>query len=327
MAPDTISIDRPVTPQAPVADGKPMIDRKMSRGNWAILLLLALIWGGAFFFIHIAVRSVPTFTYVSLRLGLAAGAMWLWVAIRREPVGLPRRAWGSIAVLALLNTAIPFALFGWAQTHIVSGLASILNATTPLWGVIVAHWFTTDERLTPGKLAGVLIGVAGVAVMIGPGLSGASSDVLAELACVAAALFYAFAGVWARRFKRMGISPIAVTTGQLTAGALLCLPVALIVERPWTLPFPPLEAVASIVALAVVCTAFGYVLYFRLIDSAGATNALLVTLLVPPFAILLGALFLGETLDPRDIAGMALIAVGLAAIDGRVIARFRGAAA
>ncbi|MGI8610661.1 MAG: DMT family transporter [Sphingomicrobium sp.] len=304
----------------PVAYVKPMIRSVMNRSDWAILAALALIWGGAFFLIGVAVRYVPPFSYVLMRLAIAAAAMWAILAWRRETLALPREAWGAIVLLALLNNALPFTLFGWAQTHIASGLASILNATTPIWGVIVAHLFTADEKITPRKLAGVAVGFAGVAVMIGPGLlSSLGGGVLAELACVVAALAYALAGVWARRFKAMGVSPFSVTTGQLTVGAVMMVPVALIGDRPWTMAFPPIQAWAAVATLAIVCTALGYVLYFRLIDRAGATNALLVTLLVPPTAILLGVLFLGEVIAAHDFAGLALIGLGLAAIDGRAL--------
>jgi drug/metabolite transporter (DMT)-like permease len=298
----------------------PMIRAQMNGSDWLLLLVLALIWGGAFFFIGVAVRHVPPLTYVWLRLTIAAVAMWLFLAARGQPLGLPRQAWGSILLLALLNNALPFTLFGWGQTHIASGLASILNATTPIWGVVVAHVLTRDERMSPRKLAGVLLGFGGVALMIGPSLvSSLGGGALAELACVTASLSYALAAVWARRFRRLGISPLSVTTGQLTAGALMMLPLSMIVDRPWTHALPPLSAWAAIGALALLCTAFGYVLYFKLIDSAGATNALLVTLLVPPVAILLGGLFLSEQLAPQDFAGLGLIALGLAAIDGRLL--------
>lgn len=316
---------------AATGDGGPMIRTQMNRRDWAILGALALIWGGAFFFIGVAVRHVPPFTYVFVRVALAATAMWGFLWWRGQPLALPRSAWGAIILLALLNNALPFVLFGWAQTHIASGLASILNATTPIWGVIVAHLFTADEKITPRKAIGVLVGFAGVALMIGPGLlHSLGGDVLAQLACVIASLSYALAGVWARRFRKMGVSPISVTTSQLTVAAVMMLPVSMIGDRPWTMAFPPIEAIGAIVALAIVCTAIGYVLYFKLIDSSGATNALLVTLLVPPTAILLGVMFLGETIAPVDVAGLALIAVGLAAIDGRLLswrpARLRPAA-
>ena len=301
-------------------DAAPMIRSIMNRGDWLILLVLALIWGGAFFFIGVAVRHVHPLTYVWLRLTIGAAGLWAWLAFKGERISLPRQVWGSILLLALLNNAIPFTLFGWGQTHIASGLASILNATTPIWGVVVAHFLTRDERMSPRKAAGVLLGFGGVAVMIGPSiLSSLGTSGLAQLACVAASLSYALAAVWARRFKKLGISPFSVTTGQLTAGAVVMLPMSMIVDRPWTQALPPLSAWMAIAALALLCTAFGYILYFRLIDRAGATNALLVTLLVPPVAILLGGLFLGETLAPQDFGGLALIALGLAAIDGRLL--------
>jgi drug/metabolite transporter (DMT)-like permease len=302
------------------AHHSPMIRTQMDGSDWLLLLILAVIWGGAFFFIGVAVRHVPPLTYVWLRVTIGAAGLWAYLMIKGERVSLPRQVWSPILLLALLNNALPFTLFGWSQTHIASGLASILNATTPIWGVVVAHVFTHDERMTPRKIAGVLLGFGGVAVMIGPSLlTSLGTSGLAELACVAAALSYAFAAVLARRFRRLGISPFSVTAGQLTAGALMMLPLSMLVDRPWQHAMPPLSAVAAITALALVCTALGYVLYFRLIDRAGATNALLVTLLVPPVAILLGGLFLGETLAPQDFAGLALIALGLAAIDGRVL--------
>jgi drug/metabolite transporter (DMT)-like permease len=310
--------------KVPIVHEPPMIRTVMDKGDWFILVTLALIWGGAFLFIGVAVRHVHPLTYVWLRLSIAAAAMWLFLKVRGESLGLPRNVWGSIVLLALLNNALPFTLFGWGQTHIASGLASILNATTPIWGVLVAHFLTHDERMSPRKIAGVLLGFGGVATMIGPTLlANTGTDALAQLACVTASLSYALAAVWARRFKRMGLRPMAVTTGQLSAGALMMLPLALFVDKPWTQPSPPLAAWGAIIALALMCTAFGYVLYFRLIDSAGATNALLVTLLVPPVAIFLGATFLGESLAPQDFLGLGLIALGLAAIDGRLLSLLR----
>jgi drug/metabolite transporter (DMT)-like permease len=308
---------------APDLYGKSVIRTQMNGSDWLILLALAVVWGSAFMFIGVAVHHVQPLTYVWLRIAIAAAGMWAFIKVSGGKVELPRKVWGSMIVLALLNNAIPFALFGWGQTHIASGLASILNAMTPIWGVVVAHFLTHDERLTPRKVAGVLLGFGGVAVMIGPSLlSSLGANALAQLACVAAGLLYALAAVWARRFRGQGISPLTVTTGQLTAGAVIMFPVSMIVDRPWLHPAPTLGAWGAIVALALLCSAFAYVLYFRLIDSAGATNALLVTLLVPPVAILLGGLFLGEHLAPQDFIGLALIALGLAAIDGRLLSLF-----
>jgi drug/metabolite transporter (DMT)-like permease len=322
---DSQAFDRNRAEAAPAAAAQDahVIRAQMNRSDWLILGVLAIIWGGAFFFIGVAVRHVPPLTYVWLRLTIAAVAMWGVLYFKGEKLGLPPSAWGSILLLALLNNALPFTLFGWGQTHIASGLASILNATTPIWGVLVAHFLTHDERMTPRKIAGVLLGFSGVATMIGPSLlSSLGTNALAQLACVSASLSYALAAVWARRFRRQGISPMSVTTGQLTAGALMMLPLSIIVDRPWTHAFPPLTAIAAITALALFCTAFGYVLYFKLIATSGATNALLVTLLVPPVAIVLGALFLNETLAPEDFIGLGLIALGLAAIDGRLLKAF-----
>lgn len=325
LQPDCFDGKQREAPQSPPRYPRPMIRSVMNRSDWAILLALAVIWGGAFFFISVAVREVPPITYVWLRISFAAVALWLYVWWRGGALGLPGWAWRSVLLLALINNVIPFLLFGWGQTQIASGLASILNATTPIWGVVVAHLFTSDEKMSARKTAGVLMGFGGVALMLGPDLlRSLGGDSLAQLACLVASLCYALAGVWARRFKGQGISPLAVSTGQLSAGALVMLPLALLIDRPWLAPVPSAGALSAIVALAVVCSALGYVLYFRLIDSAGATNALLVTLLVPPVAILLGWLLLNEAIGPRDFAGLGLIALGLAAIDGRLLSLLHG---
>lgn len=292
----------------------------MGTAEWATLIGLSVLWGGSFFFIDVAVRSIPPFTLVLCRVSLAAAALLLFLKLRGQPIGIDRSTLGAFLIMGLLNNAVPFSLLAWGQTQIGGGLASILNATTPIWGVIVAHLFTEDERITPLKMAGVLLGFAGVAAMLGPELLGEiGGSLLAQLACIAAALCYALAGVYGRRFRRLGISPIHVSAGQLAAAALLLLPLSVLVERPWQLAVPPPEAWGSLLALALFSTTFAYVLYFRLIATAGATNALLVTFLVPVTAILLGALVLGEVLGARHFAGMALIGLGLAAIDGRLL--------
>ena len=295
---------------------------RMNGQDWAILLILSVIWGGSFFSIEIALETVRPLTLVLIRVALAAAFLWAWLLVRRQKLAMPPGAAMAFLVLALLNNVIPFVLFVWAQEEITGGLASILNATTPIWGVIVAHIFTRDEKANPARIAGVLLGFGGVAVMIGADLLGdIGRNALAQLACLASTLCYALAGVWARRFRAMGVPPVAVSTGQLTAASIVMAPLVLIFEPPWHAGAPSLEAWEAMIALALLCTSIAYILYFRLLASAGATNSLLVTFLIPVTAILLGALILDESLAPRHFAGMALIGLGLAAIDGRLFRR------
>ncbi len=206
------------------------------------------------------------------------------------------------------------------QTHIAVGLASILNATTPLFTLVAAHLLTPDERMTSAKSLALSAGLAGVVVLIGPDLllqSGPSQ--WGQIACLGAALSYALAGIYGRRFKSLGVGSMEAAAGQVTASTVLILPIMLIVDRPWMLPaFPSVTTWAALTALAFLSTALAYVLYFRILAVAGATNLLLVTFMIPPMAILLGAAFLDERLTPRHFAGMALIGVGLAVIDGRL---------
>jgi drug/metabolite transporter (DMT)-like permease len=303
----------------------PEINLRMGTREWTTLLVLSVLWGGSFFFIDVAVESIAPFTLVLLRVLLGAATLLLVLKVTGQKLPFERRTIGPFLTLALLNNAVPFSLFAWGQQHIASGLASILNATTPLWAVLVAHVFTGDEKATPLKILGVAVGFSGVALMIGGDvlLDVADANLLAQLACLAAALCYALAGVHARRFRRMGVPPIAVSAGQLSATVLVMLPLVLVFEAPWGAATPAPDAWAAIAALGLFSTAIAYILYFRLIDTAGATNAILVTFLVPATAILLGALFLGEALALRHFLGMGLIGVGLAAIDGRVFARRR----
>ncbi len=298
------------------------INRAMTPAEWGLLLALSVLWGGSFFFNGVALRAFPPLTLVLLRVGLAA--VILFGVMRVMGLAMPRdgRVWLAFLGMGFLNNVVPFGLIVWGQTHIASGLASILNATTPLFGVIVAHLLTTDEKMTGPKLAGVLLGLTGVVAMIGPdALAGIGLDVAAQGACLAAALSYAFAGVFGRRFRRLGIAPLATATGQVAASTLMLIPLVALVDRPWTLAAPGPDAVAAILGLAALSTALAYVLYFRILATAGATNLLLVTFLLPVSAILLGALVLGERLDVRHFAGMALIGAGLAAIDGRLATR------
>jgi drug/metabolite transporter (DMT)-like permease len=221
-------------------------------------------------------------------------------------------------ILGLINGALPFSLIVWGQSHISAGLASILNATTPLFGVVIAHYFTGDEKLTAGRLAGVMTGFAGVAVMIGAdALQALGVNVFAQLAVLTGALCYAVGTIYARRFRGVGLSPMATAAGQVVATSLLLVPVMLIVDQPWTLPAPSMQALLALLGVAVLSTALAHIIYFRILSTAGATNLMLVTFLIPVSAIILAILLLGETLQPKQIAGMLMIGAGLALIDGR----------
>ena len=284
-----------------------------------MLLALAALWGGSFFFNAIAVRELPSFTLVWMRVAVAAATLLLVLRLvgQRMPTG--GRVWAAFFGMGLLNNVVPFVLIVWGQHHIASGLASILNATTPLFTVLAAHLLTPDERLTPLKVGGVAVGFAGAVFMIGPdALSGLGTGVTAQLACLAGALTYAFAGIFGRRFKRMGVAPLATAAGQVCASTVLLLPLVLLVDRPWTLAMPHAATWAAVLGVGLLSTALAYVLYFRILAAAGATNLLLVTFLIPASAILLGSLVLGERLLPRHFGGMVLIGVGLACIDGRL---------
>jgi drug/metabolite transporter (DMT)-like permease len=301
------------------------IQKTMTASDWALLAVLSIVWGGSFLFIGVAVRELPPLTIVAIRVLTAALALLLVLRVMGVDLPRTRQAWAAFLGMSILNNVIPFTLIVWGQGHIPSGLASILNATTPLFTVIVAHHLTADEHLTGQKLAGVVVGFIGVAVMIGAAaMVSWDAAILAQLAVLGAALSYGFSGVFGRRFKTMGIPPLATAAGQVTVSSALLVPVALIVDRPWALGLPSTETILSLAALGLVSTAFAYLIFFRLLARAGATNVGLVTFLIPVSAILLGVLVLGETLAARHFAGMALIGAGLILIDGRMVSAVTG---
>jgi drug/metabolite transporter (DMT)-like permease len=293
-------------------------NKVMGPMEWALLLFLAVLWGGSFFFGKVALAQLPPFTVVFGRVCLAAIALNILVVATGKRMPILPKQWAAFFVMGGLNNLVPFSLIFWGQTQIASGLASILNSTTPLFTVVLAHLLTRDEKLTANRAAGVLAGILGVAVMIGPdALSGLSSNVQAQLAVLGAALSYAFAGIYGRRFQ--GLPPLVTASGQVTATTILMLPVMLVADQPWTLPLPSAGTWAALAGLALLSTALAYVIYFRILAVAGATNLLIVTFLIPVSALVLGMSVLGEHIDGRHFAGMALIALGLAAIDGRPI--------
>ncbi len=307
-----------------MADKQRGVGAVMGGREWAMLLGLALVWGGSFFFNGVAVRELPSFTLVWLRVAVAAVALLGVLRMTGQALPSGTRVWASLCAMGLLNNVIPFVLIVWGQHRIASSLASILNATTPLFTVLAAHWLTVDERLTPAKATGMLVGFGGAAVMIGPdALLGLGHGAVAQLACLGAALSYAFAGIFGRRFRRMGMTPLATAAGQVCASAAMLLPVMLLTDRPWALPVPHVTTWAAVLAVGLLSTALAYMLYFRILAASGATNLLLVTFLIPVSAVLLGALVLHEVLLPRHGMGMSLIGVGLVCIDGRLLRRLR----
>jgi drug/metabolite transporter (DMT)-like permease len=293
----------------------------MNARLWILLLALAVVWGGSFFFMAVALRGFPPLTIVFVRVALAA--LTLAAACRVLGLPLPRSRAGlaACAGMGLLNNAIPFTLIVLGQQHIPSGLAAVVNAAKPVFAVLAAHALTTDEKLTPNRLAGTLLGLVGVAILAGPAAFGfgAAGDALGIALCLGACLSYGLSGVWSRRLRRAGLAPLSAAAGQCIASSLMMLPLMLAVDRPWSLPAPGADALAALLALGLLATALAYALYFAILAGAGATNTMLVTLLVPVMALLLGRLVLGEALEARHLAGMAVIGLGLLAIDGRLL--------
>ncbi len=294
-----------------------------------MLITLSLLWGGSFFFVEVVITELPSLTTVFLRVLIAALALWIYAAFKGLYPPNNAKIWGMVFIMGFLNNVVPFTLIAWGQLYITSGYASILNATTPLFTVIIAGMVLADERMTPMKILGVSVGLVGVILMVGPssfeGLvlenissEGISLPILAQFAVLIAAIFYAFAGVFGRGFSALGVDPIITAAGQVTASAILLVPLVLVIDQPLTLPFPSRYTVLSILGLAVLSTAVAYILYFKLLATAGATNLLLVTFLIPVSAILLGILILGEQLELMHVLGMLLIGGGLSAIDGRL---------
>lgn len=298
-----------------------MSSQSMGPAAWALLVALSVVWGGSFFFVEVALRELGPFTIVLGRIGFAALALLLLVAFTGQAMPRDGATWGAFFVMGGLNNLIPFSLITWGQVSIESGLASILNATTPLFAVVLAHFLTADERMTPNRLAGVLIGLAGVAVLIGPeALDGLGATGLGQIAILGAALSYAFAGIYGRRLRHL---PVAAAAGMLTASTFQVLPLALVLETPFAV-LPGLATWGAILGIALLSTALAYLLYFRILALAGATNLLLVTFLIPVSALFLGIAFLDERPGWTAFAGMALIFAGLAAVDGRLWGLIKG---
>ncbi len=301
--------------------GSADVNAVMGVREWGLILILSVIWGGSFFFVGVAVKEMTPLTIVLCRVGFASMILLAVVWLTGKKMPASAGVWGTFFVLGALNNMIPFSLIVWGQTHIDSSLASILNATTPIFSVVLAHLMTREERLTTNRMAGVLVGWIGVAVLIGiESLGGFGIQVLGQLAVVGASVSYACAAIYGRRFKAM--DPVVVSAGMLCGSTVMMLPMALIVEHPWHLA-PGAATWAAMLGLSAVSTSLAYIIYFRVLAVAGATNILLVTFLIPASAIFLGVMVLGERPGWNAFGGMALIFLGLIAIDGRLIKGFR----
>ena len=296
----------------------------MTGFEWMLLVLLSVVWGGSFFFNGIALREFPTLSIVTARVGLAALALLLLMRMLGQGIQLNRQILKAFFGMSFLNNVVPFSLIVWGQQHIASGVASILNATTPLFTMLVAHWFTTDEKINPRRLLGVLTGMGGVGLMMGlDSMESSGFHLLGQSAILLAAFSYGLAGVYGKRFAQLEIPPLATATGQLCASSMILIPLTLWIDQPWTLAMPSIEGMGSLLGIALLSTALAYVIYFRLLKTAGATNLLLVTLLIPVSAIILGVFLLDESLEPQHLSGMAVISLGLLIMDGRLLQFFR----
>jgi drug/metabolite transporter (DMT)-like permease len=283
-----------------------------TRDDYLLLLLLGAVWGSSFLLIKVAVATIPPITVATGRIGIGAIVLALMVAARGRAWPRDKRSWLLLLVMGTIGNAIPFSLINWGETHIDSGLTAILMSTVPLATIMLAPAFVHDEPVTPGKLLGVAFGMAGVAVLIGPGaLMGAHGELLGEIAVTGAALCYAVNGLVARQLPPMPVE--VISAGTLLSASLVGLPLSLAAERPWAAA-PSVLSLGALALLGVLNTAGGYLLLFRLVVRAGAGFASLNNFLVPLFGVMWGVLLLEERPSPRAVAGLALIFAGLAAV-------------
>ena len=290
--------------------------RSLGITEWMLLVGLSILWGGSYLFMKLAVLTVPLFTIVLGRVSIAALALLIVLTISGTGIPKGRRIWLAFFGMGIFNNVIPMSLIVFSQNSISVGLASILNSITPLFTILVAHMTTNDERLTFRKLVGISFGIMGVVMLMGPELvDNFGVAALGEWACLGAALSYACANTFGRRFVQLGTKPMQTAFGQVVASTVILGPLVIVVDQPWTISDPGFLPVLSILALGLFCTALAYVIYFQILARSGATAIALVTFMIPPSAILMGWLALGEQISSQDFLGLSLIGVGLFSVN------------
>jgi drug/metabolite transporter (DMT)-like permease len=285
--------------------------------DWLLLIGLSVLWGGTFFFVGVAVHELPPLTLVLLRVTIAAALLLPVLKLFGMPLPRSAKGWIPFAGMSVLNNIIPFSLIFTGQTMVSSGLASVLNATTPLFTVIILA-ATGDERLETRRVLGVILGMIGVIVLSDAAILDTSVQGLGIVLCLGGALSYGFAGLWGRRML-VGIPPLVSAAGQLICSAFAMTIIAGAVDRPWTLAMPGAATWLSVLALASLSTSLGYIVFFRIMARSGPTNVALVTVLIPVTAILLGVLILNEPFTLREGIGALVIGSALVVIDGRIV--------
>ena len=290
--------------------------RSLGITEWMLLVGLSILWGGSYLFMKLAVLTVPLFTIVLGRVSIAALALLIVLTISGTGIPKGRRIWLAFFGMGIFNNGIPMSLIVFSQNSISVGLASILNSITPLFTILVAHMTTNDERLTFRKLVGISFGIMGVVMLMGPELvDNFGVAALGEWACLGAALSYACANTFGRRFVQLGTKPMQTAFGQVVASTVILAPLVIVVDQPWTISDPGFLPVLSILALGLFCTALAYVIYFQILARSGATAIALVTFMIPPSAILMGWLALGEQISSQYFLGLSLIGVGLFSVN------------
>jgi len=299
--------------------GTQMVNKKLSLRGYLYIAILSVLWGASFFFIKLSLREIPPLTIVLVRVGVSAIVLTVFVYATGKKMPSSPGIWGMFFVMGALNNLVPFSLIIWGQQYVESSVASILNASAPVFSVILAHFLTSEEKMTPSRVTGVLTGLTGVAILIGfDSLHASGLKVLGEAAMLGAGLCYAFSAIYGRRFRRM--PPLVVASGVLTGAAVMMIPPAFILENPMSIN-PGTTTLTALAGLTLLSTSLAYVFYFKTLAITGPTNLLLVTFLIPVNAVFLGVVVLGETLEPSAIAGMVFIFAALAVTDGRLFKR------